>query len=31
MHRMLCEMIDPRPHLSKEELQQRVLDEVGPV
>ena len=31
MHRMLCEMIDPRPHLSKEELEQRVLDEVGPV
>ena len=31
MHRMLCGMIDPRPHLSKEELEQRVLDEVGPV
>jgi len=31
MHRMLCEMIEPRPNLSKEELRQSVLKEVGPV
>ena len=31
MHRMLCDMIDPQPNLTKEELRQRVIDEVGPV